>query len=161
MILLLKLAAIFCLGCISYQDFKERSVYWFLFPILAILMVCMHYLSTNSYILGLSILSNIFLVSLVLLILFLYTKLIQRKQFLDTSFGLGDLLFFYALSLSFPTLTFIIIFVFSIFFSLLCFLIFKKNMKYETVPLAGFQSLFLLFVLSYSTLFKSPYLYTL
>lgn len=80
-------------------------------------------------------------------------------KFLNVSFGLGDVLFFYAFALGFPTVTFLILFVSSIVFSLMVSLIQKKKNKANGIPLAGLMSLFLAFVLSIEFLPKLPSLY--
>lgn len=94
-----------------------------------------------------------------ILILYLYTKKIAKKKFLNYSFGLGDILFFYAIAIGFPTITFIVIYSFSIIFSLFTFLIFKKSSNFKTVPLAGLMSFFLFFIITYSMLITTPSLY--
>ena len=100
---------------------------------------------------------NSLLISTIVIILYVYTKLIAKIKFLNHSFGLGDLLFFYAISLGFPTLTFIILFTFSILFSCLVYFLFKKNKS--TVPLAGYMSLFLLSTIIVSVFIDYPILY--
>ncbi len=160
MILAFTLCALFILFCIAFQDFKERKVYWFLFPLLG-LSLSVLYINTVTVaeIFGLSILLNILIVSLVLLSIFLVTKLLFKKPFLDHSFGLGDLLFFYAMALGFPTITFIVLFANALLFALFFFLVVKKYQKIKTVPLAGLMSIFLFLVLSISIFIKEPSLY--
>jgi hypothetical protein len=60
---------------------------------------------------------------------------------------MGDLFFFILLAVSLPILSFLILFVFSLIFSLLIFILLKNTFKEKTVPLAGLQSLFLSLVL--------------
>lgn len=157
MILLYKIIIILCLGFIFYQDNKSREVYWFLFPLLGTLLCLLFF--ENSYLnfLVLSMLFNSLLISCVIIILYLYTKLFAKIKFLNHSFGTGDLLFFYAFSFGFPTITFIVLFTFSILFSTLIFFLFKKNKR--TVPLAGYMSLFLLFTFIASLFITYPILY--
>jgi len=148
-----------CCGIICYQDIKKRTVYWFLFPMLAVLMGCLHYQFTVVLLFFTHILLNTLLISLILLILYLYTKIVSKKKFINHSFGLGDLLFFYAMAIGFPTLTFIVLFSCALLFSTLIFFSFKNNMTKKTVPLAGFMSLFLSAVFCYAIFFNSPPLY--
>ena len=84
---------------------------------------------------------NFGVVLMILLVLQGYAKL-KLKTNLNTVFGLGDALFFLALCVSFPTVSFIIFFVFSLLFSLLLHFIFKNKAADKTVPLAGYMSLF-------------------
>lgn len=159
MIFFLNFLAISCLGLIVYQDYKSREVYWFLFPLLGLLLSVLFFKMTTMPIVLISILLNTILISLVIILLYLYTKVVSKTTFLNHSFGLGDVLFFYAFSLGFPSITFIILFTFSILFSTLLYFSFKRKMTIESVPLAGYMSLFLIFVLSYSLFYNSPILY--
>ncbi len=144
MILLLKIATIICCAVIALQDFRERAVQWVLFPLLALTMTWL-YLENAPYDQYLMfVFVNVLVVTVILLILYLYTKHIARMKFLNVSFGLGDLLFFYAFALGFPTLTFIILFVGSIFFSLMVFWFSLRRQNKDTIPLAGLMGLFLI-----------------
>lgn len=85
--------------------------------------------------------------------------MIRGMKFLNVSFGLGDILFFYAFALGFPTATFLILFVSSILFSLMVSLIQKKKKTESGIPLAGLMSLFLVFAFSIEFLPNLPSLY--
>ncbi len=146
---------------IAYQDFKERAVSWLLFPIMGILLAFLYLNTTSFEQYTLFVLTNVLLVSGIILILFLYTKHIAHKKFLNVSFGLGDLLFFYAFALGFPTMTFVVLFVGAILFSLIIFLFSKTNTEEETIPLAGLMSFFLMGILLVSFLPNAPSLYLL
>lgn len=158
---MLKLAAMICCGLITYQDVTQRHVLWVLFPLVGIFLCIVYFLHASSILFLLHVLLNTLLVSAILLVLYLYTSGVRKKAFLNTSLGLGDILFFYALGLAFPTITFIILFACSLFFSLITFLMLKKGLKWSTVPLAGLQSVFLILVLAYSLFFNTPNLYLL
>ncbi len=149
-----------CLGFIAFQDFKERKVLWFLFPFAMVLFGLVHFLQID----GLNLFSHYILINFVLItgiieILFIYTKFILKKKFLDHSLGIGDIFFFYAFGLGFPSVTFIILFVSAVLFSLLVFLLLKKRLELDTVPLAGLMGLFLVFVVLVNLISKSPSLY--
>ena len=146
-------------GVIAFQDFRDRAVQWFLFPILGIVLGVLHLQYSSLELFLLFSLTNILLVSGVLIVLFLYTKQIMKSKFLNVSFGLGDALFFYALSLGFPTITFVLLFVGSILFSLLLFLFLKKTKGINTVPLAGLMGLFLIGVFVINLWPNMPSLY--
>lgn len=153
--------SIICSAIICYQDFKSRAVFWFMFPFLAIALGIIHYLKVEASFFYRSLPINFILVSIIILLLFLYSKLIAKKKFMNHSIGLGDVLFFIALAIGFPTMTFIVLFSYSLFFSLLTYLIFKKRMKLKTVPLAGLMSLFLIGVLALDIIYNLPSLYIL
>jgi hypothetical protein len=76
----------------------------------------------------------------------LYAKL-KLKKSIQEVFGLGDLLFFCLLAVSLPIISFLVVFIFSLIFSLVVFILIKKSLKHKTVPLAGFQSLFFAIIL--------------
>ncbi len=149
-----------CLGYIALQDFKERKVYWWLFPLTMLLLGLIHFLNTVEPWVFLSYISlNASFVSLIICTLYIFTRTIAKKKFLDYSLGLGDILFFYAFALGFPTFTFVILFSNAILFALLVFLVFKKKLRLKTVPLAGLMGAFLILVFGYSLIFISPPLY--
>ena len=140
------------------QDFKDRLVYWWLFPLAGILAGFIHFTTTNTYQFLIAITINIGLVVVIIGILFFYSKIVLKNSF-NQSFGLGDALFFLVLAISFPTATFLVLFSFSLLFAALGYLLIKSKTNYKTVPLAGFQSLFISIILIISWLFKSIELY--
>ncbi|MDL5514712.1 hypothetical protein QSE00_23075 [Arenibacter sp. M-2] len=157
--ILLKLIVIAVCAIIAYQDFKERAVLWLLFPVLAIGLLGLFSLNTTWEQLLAFATINFLIVSGILLLLYLYTKLIMKRKFLDVSFGLGDLFFFYALAVGFPAITFVILFVGALFSSLFITL-FQKNKKVgNSVPLAGHMGIYLIAVLLISFSSKAPNLY--
>ena len=148
------------LGGICYQDIKERRVYWFFFPWVGSTLCLIYFMrvaDSTVFLLNLGV--NLLLVTVLLLLSFLYTRLITKKPFLNYSLGLGDIFFFVAMALGFPIVTFLVLLVNGLLFSLLGFLLMKKQLKLPTVPLAGFMSIFLAIVLVYSTFFTTPSLY--
>lgn len=143
---------------IFFQDNKERQVYWFMFPITAILFSILHYTSAGGINFLINSAFNLILIFCVLCCLLLYTYLVLKIEFFK-AFGLGDLLFFLAISFSFSTITFVVCFIISIFFCLLIHFIFNTTNKFETVPLAGNMSLFFLgiLVLDWLDIYKNSY----
>ncbi|WP_281987679.1 hypothetical protein [Aquimarina aggregata] len=144
--LVLKGLIIFNLGYITYQDIKSRTVYWFLFPTLMLLLGYLHYSNTQQIQFLTAIAINITLVLAILAILYLYTVLKIKRPFFKEVFGLGDGLFFLAIALAFPTISFIILFVSALIFSLVTWLVLKNKALHKTIPLAGYMSAFLLFI---------------
>lgn len=145
--LLLQLLTIMGCGIVAYQDIKEREVMWICFPLIALFMggVHLYHVGFEGFIFP--VFNNIILVSCVLILLWAITKFVFKKKFLNVSFGLGDALFMYAFAMGFPTVTFIILFVGSIIFSLLAFFVLKLITKTETVPLAGLMGIYLIALL--------------
>lgn len=148
-----------CLGWICYQDFKERKVFLFVFPILAVLLFTIFYLQTAVVqVLYYSLLLNLIVVAILVLMSFLITRTLLKKRFLDHSLGMGDILFFACIALGFPSITFIVLFSCSLIFSFFLFLAIKKQRAMDTVPLAGLMSIFFIVVIGYSLL-GGPSLY--
>ncbi len=145
--LFLKALIIITLGFILIQDHKNREVYWFLFPGIMLLLGLLHYYNSLLINFSISIITNLLFVFVLLCILYLYTIIKIKKPFFKEVFGIGDVLFFTGIAVAFPTITFIIIFVFSILFSILVWAILKRKSEYQTIPLAGYMSLFLLLLL--------------
>ena len=141
-----KCLLIILFGLIFIQDLKERQVYWFLFPLVGILSGYLFYISTLPELFIASIVLNAIFVSLMLLSVILYSNLILKIKARD-AFGLGDALLFLSLIFSFSSVSFLVIFVFGLLFSLVIHLILKQTNTSRTVPLAGYLSLF--FGLSY------------
>jgi len=149
-----------CCGLICYQDFKERLVYWFLFPLLGIALASIFFQHAAPSFFLLSLLTNIVLVTLVLGLLYMYSRFMLKKPFINHSLGLGDILFFYALAVGFPPVTFIILFVGAVFFSLFSYLVLKKRLRDNTVPLAGFMGFYLMMIICSSFFMNPNLLYT-
>ncbi len=153
----LKLILIFLLFTILYQDCKDRLVYWFLYPMVGILSLAIQYfiLPVNSILLNIA--TNLTLVLFLLLVCYLYTKL--RKIEFNNSFGLGDVLFFVFISFTFSTISFFVLFIFSLFFSLLLHIVLSQKDREKTVPLAGYMSLFFGVVYGMTFFCESNFLY--
>ena len=120
---------------------KERKVFWFLFPIIAIASGVLLYKNVASEAFYSTLLVNFIFIILLLLVVFLYSKL-KLKVSINDTFGLGDGLMFIALIFTFSSVTFLVLFVFGLIFSLALHLILKNKAKHTTVPLAGYLSLF-------------------
>ncbi|CAD0005752.1 general secretion pathway protein [Flavobacterium salmonis] len=153
----LKLILIFLLFTILYQDCKERLVYWFLYPMVGIIALTIQYfiLPVNSILLNIG--TNLILVLFLLSVSYMYTKL--RKIEFSNSFGLGDVLFFIFISFTFSTISFFVLFIFSLFFSLLLHFALSQKDREKTVPLAGYMSLFFGVVYGITFFCESNFLY--
>nr|WP_286943708.1 hypothetical protein [Allomuricauda sp.] len=84
----------------------------------------------------------------------------MKQKFLNHAFGLGDVLFLCAFAMGFPTVTFIILLVFSLLFSLIVCSVLKLFFELDTVPLAGLMGVFLIvtLLLSFHPDFPSLYI---
>ncbi|MDD7886024.1 hypothetical protein [Flavivirga sp. 57AJ16] len=128
---------------VFFQDFKERLVYWFLFPIIGLLCAWLFYNNTLPELFYNALKMNLAFILIFVLIISLYAKLKLKTSILKTV-GLGDLLLFVAVSFICTTVSFIVLFISALIFSLVLHLALSKNKKVMTVPLAGYMSLFFL-----------------
>ncbi len=151
--LLVKILSLVVLAAIAYQDLSDRKVYTFVFPVLIGLLGYLHYQSVEIITFISAICINIAMLTIIIGLLYLYTIVKIKRPFFEEVFGMGDVLFFVALAIGFPTMTFIILFVFSLIFSLLVWLVLKKRAKHDSVPLAGYMSIFfgVLFIMQWVT----------
>lgn len=136
---ILKVLLIASLLVVFYQDVKTYTVYWFVFPLIALITGYLFYSNTNAYFFKWSVIINLIIILILLIVTWLYTKFKIQTDF-SKVIGIGDLLLFVALSFTFATITFLTIFVFALLFSLIIHLILKRSKPY--VPLAGYMCLF-------------------
>ncbi|PWB21469.1 general secretion pathway protein [Flavobacterium sp. HTF] len=136
----LKLILIITLLIVLYQDCRDRLVYWFLYPVIGVLVFAVQscYLPLELVFLNSGL--NLLFILILLGTSFLYIKF--RKLSFQNAIGIGDVLFFIFLSFGFATISFIVLFVFSLLFSLLLHFVFQNRNQLKTVPLAGYMSLF-------------------
>ena len=155
----LKILLVFSFLIVIWQDVKAREVYWFLFPVIAICCGYLYYLNTMPELFLISLFMNIIFVSILLLVVYLYSKHKLKSAF-KTSIGSGDILLFFALCLSFSSVSFITCFVLSLTFSLVLHLLIKKRYTLNSVPLAGYMCLFfaLVYLGSWTGLIDSLYI---
>ena len=157
--ILLKLVLITVFVFIFFQDSKDRLVYWFLYPLAGVLSYTIQAITIGWYIAILNSLINLGFIAIILSVGFLYSKLIMKKKFVDESIGLGDILLFLFLCFTFSTIPYIILFVFSLLFSLLLHNFLKKTSHPDTVPLAGYITLFFAAVYFISLFISPKYLF--
>lgn len=133
-----------CLAVITFQDIKNREIHIVLPILIFVLSFLLSGNNTKEHLLA--ILQNTAFFLLILGILTLYMS-VKNKSFLNpfqNYFGLGDLLFFIAITPLFIIRNYIVYFIASMLFAILLQLILQKKMKHSTVPLAGFASLLLI-----------------
>ena len=153
---MLEASIIINLSLIIYQDLRSQLVYWFLFPTLGLLLAYLHFSHSDWYNFIIAISLNIVLVFSITLILLIYSKFKIKRPFFKEVFGLGDLFFFLAIAVGFPSITFIVVFVLSIIFSLVTGILLIKK---QTIPLAGFMSIFMMVLLATNWIFNTVNLY--
>jgi hypothetical protein len=143
---------------IVFQDLKYRHIHIIL-PValyFAALFTVAKHIGTNSS-LWVSTYNSLFFV-FTFLVLIAYMSIRNRKitNPFKNYFGLGDLLFFLAVTPMFLMYNYILFFISSMVISILFFFVLKKTMRKETIPLAGYSSLLLLFIIAADLLFDFP-----
>ncbi|HAV54825.1 MAG TPA: hypothetical protein DCX41_07855 [Aequorivita sp.] len=152
MLVLVKFLMFFSLAFIFFQDYRDRQVYIFLFPLFGILGSYLFFLSSSLEYYFFSVCMNLGIILIVVLLNYFFAELVLKMSLLKEAMGLGDILFFIAFAISFPTVTFINFFVFSILFTFVLHLALSKLLKKKNrnIPLAGYMSLFLMAIYSVS-----------
>ncbi|WP_394853501.1 prepilin peptidase [Flavobacterium capsici] len=140
-------AILLLLIAIVYQDLKQRKIHVVL-PIMIFvfsLIVAKNKIDLSTKI----ILTNLFFLIIVISSLVVYMSL-KNKKFLNpfaNYFGLGDFLFYVAITPLFFTFNYLLFFIFSMLFSIIMQLVLRKVMAEKTVPLAGFSSILLIAIM--------------
>lgn len=145
--IVLKVLLIIVFGIIFFQDYSTRMVHWFWYPLVGFLgfFIQKEFVQTSVILINSGV--NLSLILTVLLILWVYSKIILKKKLVNESIGIGDILFFIFLSFCFSVISFFVLFVFSLIFSLLLHFAFKSgSTKHKTIPLAGYMAVFFAFV---------------
>lgn len=153
----LKLLLISVFAIVLYQDFKNRLVYWFLYPIIGVLAFVIQLYNVPTTIAFFNLGVNLLFITLILGISFLYTRF--RNLNFAKAIGIGDILFFVFVSGTFSIVSFFVLFVFALLFSIILQQVLINKEKDQTVPLAGYMSLFFGVVYAITFLSNSTFLY--
>lgn len=160
MIIVIKLFLVILFLFVFKQDYKDRLVNWILYLLVGITSFILHSSFLSWELALINSIFNFGFISILITILYLYSKLIKRQSLINNSIGIGDVFLFYALCFLFPIMTFTLLFVFSLLFSLLLhFLIKGKYKLHNSVPLAGYIALFYSVVILFSFFVNSTFLY--
>ena len=133
---------------IFVQDMMSRSVYWALFPLLAILFILLRLLSHQYFAdIGQSTLINLSFLAIQLLLVSAYFSL-KKGWWVNITAGLlgwGDVLFLLCSAVYLSVLNFFLFYLLSLLTALLFWLTVQLivNKKSRQIPLAGLQALFL------------------
>lgn len=129
------------------QDWKYRKIH-VVFPVIVLVA------SILAIKLPIKLLANVVIFNMAF---FLFTlgvlmgyMTIKNKQFLNpftNYFGLGDFLFYIAIVPLFLLKDYVLFFILSLVFTVVVYMSLRKMMAQQTIPLAGFASLLLIFVI--------------
>lgn len=126
---------------IFYQDLKDRAVNWVLFPGLALLgfLLSMSEVGWESTMMNALFNMGVLTVELSVTFLYFFVKTKQVRGFINIKLGIGDIWMLFALSFSFSPVFYTLFILTALILSLIFALLGKKN---QTIPLAGYLSLF-------------------
>ncbi len=145
---------IILLFLVLYQDSKMRTLHVIIPVLVFVVSLLINYVSLDLEFKD--ILKNIGFLLLNITGLTLYFSL-KRKAFsnpINRDIGLGDIVFFIAITPLFKLETFIVFFVIGLVFSLVLYTIVLWFKKIETIPLAGYLSLYLVINLTIQNVFN-------
>ena len=151
--LFIKIISLALLLTIFFQDWKDRAVYWFLFPLLAADLTYLHlYQPAMAADLLLSVAVNIGFLTVQIILLTAWFSVQQKKWINITSglLGIGDILFLLTISFYLSALNFLIFYVFSLLLILTGWVLWQSisRKKHTFIPLAGLQALLTIALLS-------------
>lgn len=160
MLLFLTIAIILFLVIITYQDFKERKISWLSIPALVLFFSWYAVIDLGSwrdYFLNVTF--NLLFIAIQLSTLFIYFSIKAGKftNLINSKIGIGDILFFVALTFAFTTVNFILFYVGSLSIITISFLfakLFFKNVSPQ-IPLAGAMAAILILWYLISLFFPS------
>jgi hypothetical protein len=145
-VLFLKVFILITLLLIFIQDWKNRAVYWFFFPLLAASLLFLNYLThTGAEGIWQPTVINIGFLVLQLLPVTVYFSIKEKRPVNITRnlLGLGDILFLWSIAFYLSVLNFLFFYI----ASLVCVLLFwmlhqlAVSKKDKQIPLAGIQAL--------------------
>ncbi len=141
---------ILCLLAMFLQDLRYREIHVAL-PV--VVFASAFYLLYNKIGYGAvwTTVYNLVLISVIFLFMVFYMS-IKTKRLVNpfrNYFGLGDLLFFIAVAPLFFLSAYLMFFIGSMVFTIICYYAFKRFIHKNSIPLAGFASLLLLLVFAY------------
>lgn len=143
--------SLFILAFVVFQDFKSKSISWYLLPMLLIVFIGNALLRIEVENLLLFSGINLILVITNLVGVFLLVWLKEKKpiNIIDSYLGLGDVLFFLVITTTFSPFNFVVFYLGSILIITLIYgvVILINKEKKTLIPLAGAMSLLLMFVL--------------
>ena len=135
------------------QDLKYRNIH-VVFPILIFVFSGLLF-HKKAWLSPVIYLTNAAFFTVILIVLIVYMS-IKDKKFVNPFthyFGLGDLLFYLSITPLFATYHYVLFFILSMLFAIILHLSFKKIIKGDAIPLAGFAALLLLLLIGKDLLF--------
>jgi len=148
--MLIKIVLIVWLLLLFAQDMRWRAVYWWMYPVLTILLILDRLSGVSSFTMMVDTSWNLAFLSVQFLLLSVYFR-IKYKRWTNLThehIGWGDILFLLCLGCYLPPINYLFFYMLSL-GSILMFSLFVIALKRKSwkIPLAGFQAMILAVVL--------------
>jgi len=146
----IKAAILLLLIAVFVQDMRERSVYWFLFPLLASALFFNRMSVQRFGDLWPPVMTNICFLGIQLLLVSAWFSLRNGKwtNITTSLLGWGDILFLACIAFGLPVFSFLAFYLVSLTAIAICWAVLRGIRRVGDIPLAGLQALLLAFVLS-------------
>lgn len=128
---------------VLYNDIKSRTVHVFLLALLFSLALLINHFSRELNVYDMLYNMGFVILNIVGLTVYFSLKTQSYTNPIDTSIGLGDIVFFMAITPLFNLKTYVLFFIIGLIFSLLTHGIILLFKKVKNIPLAGYLALFL------------------
>lgn len=149
------LICILALVTIAVQDFRSRTIAWWLLPPLLISLFLIGLTQTSIGIIFKHAAFNIAFIALQLFLLMLYFSIRERRfiRLIDTHIGLGDVLLLSCLCMGFSPMNFIVVLLCSLLLSLLATLAWRviRPQTSPLIPLAGLLAIPIIVLVTFSS----------
>lgn len=145
MLLVTKIILLLLFITVIYQDLKYRVIHFILLPVIFGVTLFKQF-EIFGYIDIKELIFNFLFIVVLFSVLILFYSVKYRKMWnpLKESIGIGDVLFFFAVIPLFALKSLMLFFTLGLFFSILFHLLMNVFRKQETVPLAGYLSIFII-----------------
>lgn len=134
--------------CITWQDFRDREVVWWLFPTAFIGLIGIHKVIYDRFLFPWQILVNLcicLLICSLTCLTYILRKRLTGLKLLSRSIGLGDIVMVPLLLYYFSPMNLILFFISSLIIALTAHIIISfGSSKAKSIPLAGYWALLLL-----------------
>ena len=152
---ILNIVLLLSLGVCVFQDLKFRGIHIAVFPVILLIgLYFNHWMSWGWE----DLLKSLLFLTVTISVLFAYLSLKNKQLVLlfKKYLGLGDVLFFIAILPLFSFRNFMLFFITGMIISMLLHMGLKSFQKQETIPLAGYLSIYLIGLMTYAMVNNNP-----
>lgn len=140
---LLEIGLLALLAFMAYEDFRYRGIQWWSFPALALFSFSLTFYTSGEWAFLTDTIYSLLLLTLLLVVSGAVYFLIRRNNPIQ-SLGIGDVLFFIGIVPLFNTFEYFYFLSGTFVVIAIVHAIISRYLKEKTIPLAGYQSIFLI-----------------